>query len=179
MEALLIILAIGIAILLPVDSVLGILAFSRRREQSERLESLNREVSRLREEVTYLRQHLGGNGQDQPAPELELELDETVVEDTSAPEITLVLGTAHDGIAFFFPQGEAETLAAIEAFGAVAIPMLDAVTTTSSGGETTSSTTTVAPATTTTNAPTTTIAPTTTTVAAEGIGQPPDGESCG
>ncbi|WP_292048988.1 hypothetical protein [Marinobacter sp.] len=85
MEALLIILAIGIAILLPVGSVLGILAFSRRREQSERLESLNREVSRLREEVTYLRQHLGGNGQDQPAPELELELDETVVEDTSAP----------------------------------------------------------------------------------------------
>jgi len=68
-----------------VGSVLGILAFSRRREQSERLESLNREVSRLREEVTYLRQHLGGNGQDQPAPELELELDETVVEDTSAP----------------------------------------------------------------------------------------------
>ena len=50
---------------------------------------------------------------------------------------------------------------------------------TSSGGETTSSTTTVAPTTTTTNAPTTTIAPTTTTVAAEGIGQPPDGESCG
>tara|TARA_R100001480_G_scaffold27740_2_gene38111 strand:+ start:835 stop:1206 length:372 start_codon:yes stop_codon:yes gene_type:complete len=85
MEALLIILAIGIAILLPVGSVLGILAFSRRRDQSERLESLNREVSRLREEVTYLRQHLGGNGQDQPAPELELELDETVVEDTSAP----------------------------------------------------------------------------------------------
>ncbi len=102
-----------------------------------------------------------------------------LVEDTSAPEITLVLGTAHDGIAFFFPQGEAETLAAIEAFGAVAIPMLDAVTTTSSGGETASSTTTVAPTTTTTNAPTTTIAPTTTTVAAEGIGQPPDGESCG
>ena len=85
MEALLIILAIGIAILLPVGSVLGILAFSRRREQSERLESLNREVSRLREEVTYLRQHLGGNGQDQPAPELELELDEAVVEDTPAP----------------------------------------------------------------------------------------------
>ena len=85
MEALLIILALGLAILLPVGSVLGILAFSRRREQSERLESLNREVSRLREEVTYLRQHLGGNGQDQPAPELELELDETVVEDTSAP----------------------------------------------------------------------------------------------
>ena len=85
MEALLIILALGLAILLPVGSVLGILAFSRRRDQSERLESLNREVSRLREEVTYLRQHLGGNGQDQPAPELELELDETVVEDTSAP----------------------------------------------------------------------------------------------
>ena len=85
MEALLIILAIGIAILLPVGSVLGILAFSRRREQSERLESLNREVSRLREEVTYLKQHLGGDGQDQPAPELELELDETVVEDTSVP----------------------------------------------------------------------------------------------
>ncbi|WP_420389286.1 DUF2339 domain-containing protein [Marinobacter sp.] len=91
MEALLIILAIGIAILLPVGSVLGILAFSRRREQSERLESLHREVSRLREEVTYLRQHLGGNGQDQPAPELELELDETVVEDTSAPsDLTLL-----------------------------------------------------------------------------------------
>ncbi len=55
MEALLIILALGLAILLPVGSVLGILAFSRRRDQSERLESLNREVSRLREEVTYLR----------------------------------------------------------------------------------------------------------------------------
>ena len=85
MEALLIILALGLAILLPVGSVLGILAFSRRRDQSERLESLNREVSRLREEVTYLKQHLGGKDQDQPAPELELELDEAVVEDTPAP----------------------------------------------------------------------------------------------
>jgi hypothetical protein len=102
-----------------------------------------------------------------------------LVEDTSAPEITLVLGTAHDGIAFFFPQGEAETLAAIDEVGVVAIPMLDAVTTSSSGGEPTSSSTTVAPTTTTTIAPTNTIAPATTTVAAEGIGQPPDGESCG
>lgn len=85
MEALLIVLALGLAILLPVGSVLGILAFSRRRDQSERLESLNREVSRLREEVTYLKQHLGGKDQGQPAPELELELDEAVVEDTPAP----------------------------------------------------------------------------------------------
>jgi len=85
MEALLIILALGIAVLLPVGSVLGILAFARRRDHAERIESLGREVSRLREEVTYLKRQM--DGRDQPAPELELELelDETGEVTDSAP----------------------------------------------------------------------------------------------
>lgn len=73
MEAILIILALGIAVLLPVGSVLGILAFSRRRDQSERIESLGREVSRLRDEVTYLKRQ--GDGDGRPPPEMELELE--------------------------------------------------------------------------------------------------------
>jgi len=90
-----------------------------------------------------------------------------LVEDTSAPEMTLVLGTAHDGIAFFFPQDEAETLAAIDELGVVASPLRETTPTSTSVGEPTATTTT-------------TVAPTTTTVApVEGIGQPPEGESCG
>lgn len=87
MEALVIVLALGIAMLLPVGSVLGIVAFFRRRDQSERLESLGRDVAGLREEVAYLKHQLDAQGYEQPAPKPELELDESCVEDTpTAPE---------------------------------------------------------------------------------------------
>ena len=109
-----------------------------------------------------------------------------LVEDTSALEMTLVLGTGHDGIASFFPQDEAETRAAIDALGVVAIPALDAVVTTTvaaAPSSTTTSTiapTTTATTTTTTTTTTTSVVPTTTTtIPTEGIGKPPEGESCG
>jgi hypothetical protein len=116
-----------------------------------------------------------------------------LVEDTSALEMTLVLGTGHDGIASFFPQDEAETRAAIDALGVVAIPALDAVVTTTVAAASSPTTTrepdagpgSSASATTATskNAPRTkksmSALMTTTTIPTEGIGKPPEGESCG
>ncbi len=112
-----------------------------------------------------------------------------LVEDTSAPEMALVFGTAHDGIAFFFPQDEAETLAAIDKLGVVAIPALDAVVTTTVAAASSSTTTrepdvgpdsSASATTATTTTTTTTVVPTTTTtIPTEGIGKPPEGESCG
>ena len=100
-----------------------------------------------------------------------------VVENPDAAEMTLVLGRQHVDVSFFFPIGEAETLAAIEALGEVALPTLADVaaaptTTTTVPAPTTSAvpTTTVAPTTTTT----TTTAPTTTVLP----GRAPEGESC-
>ena len=92
-----------------------------------------------------------------------------IVENPVAAEMTLVLGSDHREVSFFFPVGEAETLGAIAAFGDVAIPELDNVTS--------------VPASTTTNppSPTTSLAPGSTTVppaAAVMPGLAPEGESC-
>ena len=92
-----------------------------------------------------------------------------IVENPVAAEMTLVLGSDHREVSFFFPVGEAETLGAIAAFGDVAIPALDNVTS--------------APASTTSSppSPTTSLAPGSTTVpptAAVMPGLAPEGESC-
>jgi len=92
-----------------------------------------------------------------------------VVENPVAAEMTLVLGSDHREVSFFYPIGEAETLGAIAAFGDVAIPELDNVTS--------------VPASTTTNppSPTTSLAPGSTTVppaASVMPGLAPEGESC-
>ena len=108
-----------------------------------------------------------------------------LVEDPSSTEMTLVLGSSHEGISFFFPQDVDETLAAIDALGEVAIPALaTATTTTAEAAPTTSAAgtepTTTVPATTTTLAPATTSSTTvTTTTTALLPGRPPEGETCG
>ncbi|MCH1434679.1 MAG: hypothetical protein L7U56_03330, partial [Acidimicrobiales bacterium] len=115
-----------------------------------------------------------------------------LAEDPSSTEMTLVLGSSHEGISFFFPQDVDETLAAIDALGEVAIPALATATTTTAGAAPTTSaagteSVTTVPATTTTLlTSTTTLAPatttsttTTTTTTALLPGRPPEGETCG
>lgn len=103
-----------------------------------------------------------------------------VVENPAATEMTLVLGTGHRDVSFFFPVAEAETLAAIAALGDVPIPQLvdassaPASTTTSAPAPTTSATPTTTTVTTTTTTTTTTVPPTTTVLP----GRAPEGESC-
>lgn len=115
-----------------------------------------------------------------------------LVEDPASTEMTLVLGTDHDSISFFFPQDVAETLAAVDALGEVAIPSLSTITSTTTTPPTTAppadgedatvsstsstTSTTVAPTTTTTS---TTVAPAATTTEAPVPGRPPEGETCG
>ena len=62
-----------------------------------------------------------------------------LVEDPSSTEMTLVLGSSHEGISFFFPQDVDETRAAIDALGEVAIPALATATTTTAGASPTTS----------------------------------------
>ncbi len=115
-----------------------------------------------------------------------------LVEDSTATEMTLVLGRDHEQISFFLPHDIEETRDAILALGSVELPQLGAansgVTTTLAAASTTTPTSapldddsTTTPATVTT---TTTVADTTTTVApsttrADTIGRAPEGESCG
>ncbi len=99
-----------------------------------------------------------------------------VVENPVATEMTLVLGTEHRDVSYFFPAGEAETTAAIAALGEVAIPDLDEamsapVSTTRSAAPTTTTVT----STTTTTTTTTTTMPSTNTMLP---GRAPEGESC-
>ena len=115
-----------------------------------------------------------------------------LVEDPSSTEMTLVLGSSHEGISFFFPQDVDETLAAIDALGEVAIPALATATTTTAGAASTTSavgtestttvpaTTTTFPTSTTTLAPATTTSTTTTTTTTALLpGRPPEGETRG
>lgn len=76
MEALLIILVLAIAVLVPVGSVLGFLAFRHRGHQTVRMASLERELSALRQEVAGLRRQM--TREDQP-PALELDEPEAPV----------------------------------------------------------------------------------------------------
>ncbi len=76
MEALLIILVAAFALLVPVGSVLGFLAFRRRGDQSARMESLAREVADLRQEIAGLKRQM--TSADQP-PALELDEPEAPV----------------------------------------------------------------------------------------------------
>lgn len=55
MEAILILLGVGLALFIPVGSVLGFLAFRKRNEQSSRIEALRHEVASLHLEVAELR----------------------------------------------------------------------------------------------------------------------------
>ncbi|MDF0748682.1 DUF2339 domain-containing protein [Marinobacter sp. 71-i] len=76
MEALVIILIVGVALLIPVGSFLGFLAF-RRGDQSERIESLRRELSVLRDEMADLERRVVRG--DQPLTLDPDESDEPVV----------------------------------------------------------------------------------------------------
>ena len=58
MEALFIVLVVGVVLLIPVGSLLGFLAYRQRGHQSSRLDLLWREVSGLREEVAFLKRQL-------------------------------------------------------------------------------------------------------------------------
>lgn len=55
MEAILILLGVGLALFIPVGSVLGFLAFRQRNMHSSRIETLGNEVSELRRELANLR----------------------------------------------------------------------------------------------------------------------------
>lgn len=77
MEALLIILVFAVAVLVPVGSVLGFLAFRRRGDQSVRMASLEHELSALRQEVAGLKRQMA-QGDQPPALELD-EPEEPVV----------------------------------------------------------------------------------------------------
>ncbi|WP_417516739.1 DUF2339 domain-containing protein [Marinobacter sp.] len=55
MEAILILLGVGLALFIPLGSVLGFLAFRKRNEQSSRIEALSHEVASLHLEVAELR----------------------------------------------------------------------------------------------------------------------------
>ncbi len=55
MEALLLLLLVGAALLVPVGSLLGLLAFRASRSQADRVETLGREVSALRQELAQLK----------------------------------------------------------------------------------------------------------------------------
>ncbi|WP_309043497.1 DUF2339 domain-containing protein [Marinobacter sediminicola] len=55
MEAILILLGVGLAIFIPVGSVLGFMAFQQRNVHSSRIDSLGREVLELRREIEALR----------------------------------------------------------------------------------------------------------------------------
>lgn len=120
-----------------------------------------------------------------------------VVEDPAATEMTLVLGSSHRDVSFFFPVAEAETLAAIEALGEVAVPSLAEVATApstaapSTAAPSTTAAASTAPSTTEAAAPATTLAPTTTTTVAPTSttttqpptttvlpGRAPEGQSC-
>jgi LCP family protein required for cell wall assembly len=93
-----------------------------------------------------------------------------VAENPRAAEMMLILGSDHREVSFFYPVGEAETLAAIATLGDVAIPELDNVTS--------------EPVSTTTGVPSPTMAPdsnlTTTVPPAATVlpGLAPEGESC-
>src|SRR5690606_41797280 len=54
MEAILYLALAGIALLVPIGSLLGLLAFSQRKQQDFRIEELKREVQALRSQVATL-----------------------------------------------------------------------------------------------------------------------------
>ncbi|MBW7470770.1 DUF2339 domain-containing protein [Marinobacter sp. F4218] len=83
MEVVLILLTVGVLILVPVGSLLGVLAFRQRREQASRLDSLAKELFELRQEVARLRDQAG----EQPgqAPALSLDEPETSEAAPQAP----------------------------------------------------------------------------------------------
>ncbi|MBW4934088.1 DUF2339 domain-containing protein [Marinobacter sp. F4206] len=89
MEVVLILLAVGILILVPVGSILGVLAFRQRREQASRLDLLARELYELRQEVVHLRRQTG-----QPEQTATLSLDEPEIPDPQ-PEATELPRSAH------------------------------------------------------------------------------------
>lgn len=68
MEAILILLGVGLALFIPVGSVLGFLAYRKRNEQVARLDALQLEVASLSHELSELRLHTKG---DQPSPALQ------------------------------------------------------------------------------------------------------------
>ncbi|MDK8463566.1 DUF2339 domain-containing protein [Marinobacter sp. SS13-12] len=76
MEALLIILVLAVAVLVPVGSVLGFLAFRRRGDQAARMASLEHELSVVQTEIAGLRRQMARG--DQP-PALELDEPEAPV----------------------------------------------------------------------------------------------------
>nr|WP_297400006.1 DUF2339 domain-containing protein [uncultured Marinobacter sp.] len=92
MEVLLVIVVLGLALLLPIGAVLGILAFRQRSLQSSRLDSMATELAFLREEVARLR---GQAGEPQPAavpsfePEPISQRDVAEEHDVSGSEKTL------------------------------------------------------------------------------------------
>jgi len=97
-----------------------------------------------------------------------------LLEDPTATRVEVVLGSDHEQIMFLFPQDAAETAAAVEQLGTVAMPDLTgAATSTTSPGPTTTAPAVV----TTTEVPPTTLIPTTTTVTI--MGRAPEGQSCG
>src|SRR5690554_3409671 len=61
----LILLGVGLALFIPVGSVLGFMAFQQRNAHSARIESLGHEVSELRREIEILRSS-GGSNKQQP-----------------------------------------------------------------------------------------------------------------
>ncbi|MBL3555198.1 MULTISPECIES: DUF2339 domain-containing protein [Marinobacter] len=83
MEVLLIILVFAVAVLVPVGSVLGFLAFRRHGDQAARMSSMERELSALREEVAGVRRQMAQG--DQP---LTLELDEPEAPAATAQPLT-------------------------------------------------------------------------------------------
>jgi len=54
-EVLFIVFTVGLALFIPVGSVLGLLAFRQRGAQSRRIEGLEREIAALRGEIASLR----------------------------------------------------------------------------------------------------------------------------
>ena len=99
-----------------------------------------------------------------------------LVEDPTATELTLVLGSDHEQISFFLPLDLDETREAIAAHGSVDLPELG-TTSTSSPASGATSTTSASNETDGAETISTTVAPTTSRSGA--IGRVPDGESCG